>query len=58
MGSVEMAVIGTQLRVNGLQGLSQLDVSIMPNVVSVNTQPPLIMTGEKGAAIIKASKFV
>ena len=58
MGQDEMAVVDTQLRVHGMEGLRVIDASIMPRLISGNTQAPSIMIGEKGAAIIKAGKVV
>lgn len=58
MGHDEMAVVDTQLRVRGIEGLRVIDASIMPIVISGNTQAPAIMIGEKGAAIMIASKVV
>ena len=58
MGQDEMAVVDTQLRVHGMEGLRVIDASIMPKLISGNTQAPSIMVGEKGAAIIKAGKVV
>ena len=52
MGSDDMAVVDTQLRVHGLQGLRVIDASIMPRLISGNTQAPSIMIGEKGAAMM------
>ena len=58
MGADEMAVVDTQLRVHGLQGLRVIDASIMPTLISGNTQAPSIMVGEKGAAIIQAGAVI
>jgi len=58
MGQDEAAVVDTQLRVHGLTGLRVIDASIMPKLISGNTQAPSIMVGEKGAAIIKAGAVV
>ena len=58
MGSDEMAVVDTQLRVHGLENLRVIDASIMPTLISGNTQAPSIMVGEKGAAIMQAGTVV
>lgn len=58
MGSDDMAVVDTQLRVHGLENLRVIDASVMPTLISGNTQAPSIMVGEKGAAMIKAGEVV
>jgi choline dehydrogenase len=58
MGDDELAVVDTQLRVHGLAGLRVIDASIMPKLISGNTQAPSIMIGEKGAAIVLAGTLV
>ncbi|MDP6348819.1 MAG: FAD-dependent oxidoreductase [Chloroflexota bacterium] len=58
MGADEAAVVDTQLRVRGLDNLRVIDASIMPKLVSGNTQAPSIMIGEKGAAIMRAGEVV
>ncbi|KAL4089584.1 hypothetical protein QTP88_024597 [Uroleucon formosanum] len=47
------SVVDTELRVKGISGLRLIDSSIMPQVVSVNTNAASIMIGEKGSDIIK-----
>ena len=54
MGSADDpdAVCDSQLRVRGVRGLRVADASIMPSIVSGNTNAPSIMIGERCAAMV------
>lgn len=52
MGSGEGAVVDAKLRVHGIGGLRVVDASIMPNIVSGNTNSPVIMIAEKAVDMI------
>jgi choline dehydrogenase len=58
MGSDPRAVVDPELRVSGIEGLRVADASIMPTVVSGNTNAACIMIGEKAASLVRGASRV
>ncbi|MHC5917893.1 MAG: GMC family oxidoreductase, partial [Nostoc sp.] len=57
MGNDSLAVVDAQLRVHGIEGLRVVDASVMPTILSGNTNAATIMIGEKAADLIKAAGY-
>jgi choline dehydrogenase len=58
MGADDGAVVDIRLRFKGIDGLRIVDNSIMPTVISSNTNAAAIMIGEKAADMIKADNRI
>jgi choline dehydrogenase len=52
MGGDDRSVVDERLRVRGVERLRVIDASVMPRLVSTNTNAAAIMIGEKGSALV------
>lgn len=56
--SDKMAVVDNELRVRGTQGLRVCDASVMPRLISGNTNAPTMMIAERGARFIMGKESI
>jgi choline dehydrogenase len=56
MGSDAESVVDVDLKVRGVDGLRVIDASIMPTLVTANTNAAAIMIGEKGADLVRGAR--
>ena len=58
MGCGDNAVVDSELKVHGIDGLRVVDASVMPKIVTANTYAATIMIAEKVSDIIKGEKML
>ena len=51
----DAAVVDSELRVRGLDGLRVVDASVMPRIIRGHTHAPTVMIAERAADLIRAS---
>jgi choline dehydrogenase len=56
MGQGPDAVVDPALKVHGVAGLRVVDASIMPRIISGNTNAPTIMIGERASDLILSER--
>jgi choline dehydrogenase-like flavoprotein len=56
MGKDEQAVVDSELRVRGVQGLRVVDASVIPTLPSGNTNAPTLMLADRAGALILAGR--
>jgi choline dehydrogenase len=58
MGTDEQAVLDSQLRLRGIEGLRVADASAMPTLIRGNTNAPSILIGERAADLIRGRAVI